>query len=303
MTEIIRLDTEKNNERTTDIDILSTEEILQKINAEDQSVAKVVEKCIPKISILVDKIVERIRIGGRLFYIGAGTSGRLGILDAAECPPTYGVDNNLVIGVIAGGNDAMFVAQEGAEDSMELPVVDLSSYHFCEKDVLIGLAASGRTPYVIGGLKFGQEVGALTAAISCVTNAEISKYAECSIEAVTGAEVIMGSTRMKAGTAQKLILNMISTSVMIKLGKVYKNYMVDLKPTNQKLVIRSKNMIRTLTGVSQEKADLLYEESGHNVKKALIMEIMNVDRNSAEGALEKANGHIKSAIQILGGEI
>ena len=149
MTEIIRLDTEKNNERTTDIDILSTEEILQKINAEDQSVAKVVEKCIPKISILVDKIVERIRIGGRLFYIGAGTSGRLGILDAAECPPTYGVDNNLVIGVIAGGNDAMFVAQEGAEDSMELPVVDLSSYHFCEKDVLIGLAASGRTPYVI----------------------------------------------------------------------------------------------------------------------------------------------------------
>ena len=197
----------------------------------------------------------------------------------------------------------MFVAQEGAEDSVELPVVDLSSYQFCEKDVLIGLAASGRTPYVIGGLKFGREIGALTAAISCVTNAEISKYADYSIEAVTGAEVIMGSTRMKAGTAQKLILNMISTSVMIKLGKVYKNYMVDLKPTNQKLVIRSKNMIRTLTGVSQEQADLLYEESGHNVKKALIMEIMNVDRNTAENALEKCNGHIKSAIQLLGGEI
>ena len=272
MTDLIKLDTEKNNQRTIDIDILSTQEILQKINDEDQTVASIVSKSIPKISALVDQIVERMQKGGRLFYIGAGTSG-------------------------------MFIAQEGAEDSLELARGDLSQYQINENDTVIGLAASGRTPYVIGGLRYAREIGALTGAISCVQNAEISKFADYPIEAVTGAEAIMGSTRMKAGTAQKLILNMISTSVMIKLGKVYKNYMVDLKPTNKKLVVRSKNMIRTLTGVDDELAEKLYEESGHNVKKALIMEIMDVDRQTAEEALMKGNGHIKRAIQVLGGDI
>lgn len=303
MTDLIELDTEKNNQRTIDIDILSTQEILQKINDEDQTVASIVSKSVPQISALVDQIVDRMQKGGRLFYIGAGTSGRLGVLDAAECPPTYGVDKGLVVGIMAGGDNAMFIAQEGAEDSLELARGDLSQYQINENDTVIGLAASGRTPYVIGGLRYAREIGALTGAISCVQNAEISKFADYPIEAVTGAEAIMGSTRMKAGTAQKLILNMISTSVMIKLGKVYKNYMVDLKPTNKKLVVRSKNMIRTLTGVDDELAEKLYEESGHNVKKALIMEIMDVDRQTAEEALMKGNGHIKRAIQVLGGDI
>ena len=179
----------------------------------------------------------------------------------------------------------------------------MAYYNLSEKDSVIGLAASGRTPYVLGGLRYARQVGALTGTISCVKNAEISKAADYPIEAVTGAEAIMGSTRMKAGTAQKLILNMISTSVMIKLGKVYQNYMVDVKPTNKKLVVRSKNMIRTLTGVDEERAEQLYEASGHNVKKALIMEIMNVDKETAEVALSKGDGHIKRAIQYLGGDV
>ena len=204
---------------------------------------------------------------------------------------------------MAGGDNAMFTAQEGAEDSLELAAKDLAYYNLSEKDSVIGLAASGRTPYVLGGLRYARQVGALTGSISCVKNAEISEAADYPIEAVTGAEAIMGSTRMKAGTAQKLILNMVSTSVMIKLGKVYQNYMVDVKPTNKKLVVRSKNMIRTLTGVDEERAEQLYEASGHNVKKALIMEIMNVDKETAEVALSNGDGHIKRAIQYLGGDV
>ncbi len=202
MTDLIKLDTEKNNQRTIDIDILSTQEILQKINDEDQTVASIVSKSVPQISALVDQIVDRMQKGGRLFYIGAGTSGRLGVLDAAECPPTYGVDKGLVVGIMAGGDNAMFIAQEGAEDSLELARGDLSQYQINENDTVIGLAASGRTPYVIGGLRYAREIGALTGAISCVQNAEISKFADYPIEVVTGAEAIMGSTRMKAGTAR-----------------------------------------------------------------------------------------------------
>ena len=303
MIDLIKLDTEKNNHRTIDIDAVSTEEILRKINNEDKTIASIVEESIEDISSLVEQIVTRMKVGGRLFYIGAGTSGRLGVLDAAECPPTYGVDKGLVVGIMAGGDNAMFTAQEGAEDSLELAAKDLAYYNLSEKDSVIGLAASGRTPYVLGGLRYARQVGALTGTISCVKNAEISEAADYPIEAVTGAEAIMGSTRMKAGTAQKLILNMVSTSVMIKLGKVYRNYMVDVKPTNKKLVVRSKNMIRTLTGVDEERAEQLYEASGHNVKKALIMEIMNVDKETAEVALSNGDGHIKRAIQYLGGDV
>lgn len=303
MIDLIKLDTEKNNHRTIDIDAVSTEEILRKINNEDKTIASIVEESIEDISSLVEQIVTRMKVGGRLFYIGAGTSGRLGVLDAAECPPTYGVDKGLVVGIMAGGDNAMFTAQEGAEDSLELSAKDLAYYNLSEKDSVIGLAASGRTPYVLGGLRYARQVGALTGSISCVKNAEISEAADYPIETVTGAEAIMGSTRMKAGTAQKLILNMISTSVMIKLGKVYKNYMVDVKPTNKKLVVRSKNMIRTLTGVDEDRAEQLYEASGHNVKKALVMEIMNVDKETAEGALINGDGHIKRAIQYLGGDV
>ena len=296
MTDLIKLDTEKNNQRTIDIDILSTQEILQKINDEDQTVASIVSKSIPKISALVDQIVERMQKSGRLFYIGAGTSGRLGVLDAAECPPTYGVDKGLVVGIMAGGDNAMFIAQEGAEDSLELARGDLSQYQINENDTVIGLAASGRTPYVIGGLRYAREIGALTGAISCVQNAEISKFADYPIEAVTGAEAIMGSTRMKAGTAQKLILNMISTISMIGIGKVYNNLMVDVKPTNEKLVERSKRIIMQATDCTYEEAEEKFIEADQDVKLAIVMLLTDCAAEEGKTKLVRANGFVKNTL-------
>lgn len=239
--------TENRNINTMDIDKISTVEMLEKINNEDKNVPLAVKKEIPQIAELIEKAVERMRKGGRIIYIGAGTSGRLGVLDASECPPTYGVEPELVQGVIAGGEEAMFKAKEGAEDSEELAVLDLKERNLNKKDIVIGIAASGRTPYVIGALKFAKENGALTASISCNKNSPIAKEADIEIAPVVGAEVVTGSTRMKSGTAQKLVLNMISTGVMIKLGKVYENLMVDVKATNAKLVERSKKIVMEAT--------------------------------------------------------
>ncbi|MEG0541557.1 MAG: N-acetylmuramic acid 6-phosphate etherase, partial [Angelakisella sp.] len=222
------LETEQRNQATLDIDTMSTIEVLHVINQEDQSVALSVSKVLPSIANLIDEAYERMKRGGRIIYIGAGTSGRLGVLDASECPPTYGVEPTVVQGIIAGGFGALLKAKEGAEDDLLLAQSDLKSLNLNENDTVIGLAASGRTPYVIGGLRYANEVGAYTAAISCVNNAKISAHARTKIEAVVGPEVITGSTRMKAGTAQKLILNMVSTSLMIKYGKVYKNLMIDV---------------------------------------------------------------------------
>lgn len=292
-----KLNTEQQNPNTVDIDSCSTEEILIKINNEDQKIADVVKHQISAITALVDASYKAVKNGGRIIYIGAGTSGRLGILDASECPPTYGVSAELVQGIIAGGEKAIFSAQEGAEDSFEQCIEDLNDRNLSSKDIVIGLAASGRTPYVIGALKYANSIGAMTGSVCCVENAEISNYAKYPVEVVTGPEVVTGSTRMKAGTAEKLVLNMISTATMIKLGKVYHNYMVDVQPTNIKLEKRACNMIKTLLEINDEEAQKLFIESGKNVKTAIIMNIMKLDKVNAQKVLEKADGHISKTIK------
>lgn len=294
---LLKLNTEQQNPNTVDIDSCSTEEVLFKINSEDQKIADVVKEQIPAITKLVDAAYHAVKNGGRIIYIGAGTSGRLGILDASECPPTYGVSSELVQGVIAGGEKAIFSAQEGAEDSAVQCVEDLKERNLSSKDIVIGLAASGRTPYVIGALEYANSIKAETGSVCCVENAEISKYAHYPVEVVTGPEVVTGSTRMKAGTAEKLVLNMISTATMIKMGKVYHNYMVDVQPTNIKLEKRACNMIKTILNITDDEAQKLFIESGKNVKTAIIMHSMKLDRKGAQEALEQADGHISKTLK------
>lgn len=296
---LIKLDTEKRNYDTESIDKLPTIEVVKLINNEDKKVAFIVEKELEQIASAIDLVYEQIKLGGRLIYIGAGTSGRLGILDAAECPPTYGINFDLVQGIIAGGKDAIFKAKEGAEDSKKFAVDDLKAIGFNEKDVLIGIAASGRTPYVIGALEYAKEVGAKTISLCCVKNGKISKESNIAIEVVTGPEVITGSTRMKAGTAQKMVLNMISTGVMIKCGKVYGNFMVDLKPTNNKLVERAKLIIMESTGCERETAEKFFYKASENVKLAIFMILSGLEKNDAIEILEKNEGRISKAIDSI----
>lgn len=296
---LIKLDTEKRNYDTESIDKLPTIEVVKLINNEDKKVAFIVEKELEQIASAIDLVYEQIKLGGRLIYIGAGTSGRLGILDAAECPPTYGINFDLVQGIIAGGKDAIFKAKEGAEDSKKFAVDDLKAIGFNEKDVLIGIAASGRTPYVIGALEYAKEVGAKTISLCCVKNGKISKESNIAIEVVTGPEVITGSTRMKAGTAQKMVLNMISTGVMIKCGKVYGNFMVDLKPTNNKLVERAKLIIMESTGCERETAEEFFYKASENVKLAIFMILSGLEKNDAIEILEKNEGRISKAIDSI----
>ncbi len=297
MLNLDKLLTEKRNPFTLNIDKVSTLEMCFLINEEDKKVSSAVRDILPQIAEVVDKIVLRLSKGGRLFYIGAGTSGRLGILDAVECPPTYDTDPELVQGIIAGGYQAIFKAQEGAEDSLCLAAEDLKQKELTEKDCVVGIAASGRTPYVIGGLQYANSINALTVSISCSPDSLIEKEAKYSICALTGAEAITGSTRMKAGTAQKMILNMISTCTMIKLGKVYSNLMVDVKASNKKLEERARNIIMQATGCSYEKAaDTLIQTQG-KVKTAIIMILTGKDRISSEKLLSENNGFIASAIK------
>lgn len=244
------------------LDKMSVKELLEGINNEDKTVPYAVEKAIPQIEALVSHIVPRMKEGGRLFYIGAGTSGRLGVVDASECPPTFGVPFDLVVGLIAGGDGAIRKAVENAEDDIEQAWKDLMEYDVNELDTLVGIAASGRTPYVIGGLNKARENGLLTGSISCNSDSEISKAAEYPIEAIPGPEFVTGSTRMKSGTAQKLILNMISTSVMIQLGRVRGNIMVDMQLSNNKLVVRAENMVMKELGVEREEAEALLQVHG-----------------------------------------
>ncbi len=246
----------------------STLEILTNINKEDQTVGLAVEKVIPQVQAFVNQAVEKMKAGGRLFYIGAGTSGRLGVLDASECPPTFGVSFDVVVGIIAGGDSAIRKAVENAEDNVTQAWKDLEAFKVTKNDVLVGIAASGRTPYVIGGLKSANEAGLLTACIVCNTGGPIAANAKHPIEVIVGPEYLTGSTRMKAGTAQKLVLNMISTTLMIKLGKVKGNKMVDMQLTNNKLVNRGINMIIAETGVSKEMAEQLLNKCG-SVRKAV----------------------------------
>lgn len=293
------LDTEKRNINTMNLDELSTVEIIEKINQEDKKIADCVEPAIPKIGEAVDFAVESIKRGGRLIYIGAGTSGRLGILDASECPPTYGVPFDMVTGIMAGGDKAMRKAIEGAEDSKELAVNDLKKLELSKKDTLVGLAASGRTPYVIGGLEYAKSLGAKTVAVSCVRGAKISKICDVPIEVVVGAEVVTGSTRMKAGTAQKMVLNMISTTTMVKIGKVYQNLMVDVAATNEKLRVRALNIVSEATGTDKEIAKKLLEDSGYDVKAAIVMGISGADAIKARQTLKENELNVSATIKSL----
>jgi len=290
---IENLTTERQNPQTLHLDELSIREACRLMNEEDAQVAKAVGEELPSIEKVIEKVIEAFRKGGRLIYIGAGTSGRLGVLDAAECVPTFGVEPTMVVGLIAGGQKAMLTAVEGAEDSLDLAEEELRQIQLAKNDVVIGIAASGRTPYVIGGLRYAQEVGAVTCSLSCNKEALISKEAQLAIEVDCGPEFLTGSTRLKAGTAQKLILNMISTISMIGIGKVYGNLMVDVQPTNQKLVERAKRIIMSATEVSYEIAEEFYEKADHNVKAAIVMILTGSSRKKALEKLQAADGFIR----------
>lgn len=288
--------TEQRNTATNNIDQLSTIDMVSLINEQDKRVPLAVEKALPSIAAAVDEITTHIRQGGRLFYMGAGTSGRLGILDAVECPPTFGVDFDLVQGIIAGGNEAIFRAKEGAEDSPELAVKDLQSCGFTKNDVLVGIAASGRTPYTLGGLQYARSIGATAISVTCSPNSPMSAEADISICATPGPEVITGSTRLKAGTAQKMILNMLSTGTMIKLGKVYGNLMVDVKATNLKLAERARRIVMDATGCSRDEALKALDLAGGKAKLAILMLLTGMDAENAQKKLSEVNGHIAKAL-------
>ena len=289
--------TEGINPDTVNIDRVSTYNMLTMINEEDKKVAFAVEKVKESIAKAVDLTAERLLKGGRLIYMGAGTSGRLGVLDASECPPTFGVDFDLVKGIIAGGNSAIFKAAEGAEDSEELGKKDLINLNIKKEDVVCGIAASGRTPYVIGGMKYGKEVGAGVLSITMNSESEMASIADIDISIMVGPEVIMGSTRMKAGTAQKMVLNMISTGTMIKLGKVYGNLMIDLQASNDKLVARAKRILILATGVSLEEAEKVLNETSYDVKLSIVMIKTGLDKKLCIKLLENNRGYVQKAIE------
>lgn len=296
--EIKNLLTEQRNPVSMDIDAKNTIEILKIINDEDKKVPYSVEKEIPYIAQAVEFVVESFKQGGRLLYFGAGTSGRLGIVDAAECPPTFGTPHEMVQGYIAGGRDAVFVAQEGAEDKEENGAHDVIKANVCSKDTVIGIAASRRTPYVVGAVKKAKELGAKTVFITTNPRKDFNiKEVDVAICPEVGPEVIMGSTRMKSGTAQKLVLNMISTAAMIRIGKVYENMMIDLQMTNQKLVERSKRILMIITGVSYEEAEKYLKEAKGNVKTALVMILAKVTYDEAVQRLKLSDGFVRKAIE------
>lgn len=288
-----KLTTEKRNERSMNLDTLSTEQVIRLMNEEDAVVPKAIEQIVPTIAKAVDAITARFKKNGRLIYVGAGTSGRLGVLDAVECVPTFGVSPEKVVGVIAGGDRAMYRAVEGAEDSPTLGQQDLVALSLTKEDVVVGIAASGRTPYVIGALTYANEVGAETIALSCNQDAEISAFANIAIEVIVGAEVLTGSTRLKAGTAQKLVLNMLSTASMIGIGKVYNNLMVDVQPTNEKLRVRAVRIIQQATECTEEQAQEAFEQSGEQVKIAIVMILFDQTKEQAEETLVQNQGFIR----------
>ena len=296
MIELEKLSTEENNLNSKDIELQDSLEIVRRINEEDKKVAFCVEKELGSISRLIDAILSRYEKETRIIYIGAGTSGRLGILDASECPPTYGVSFEKVQGIIAGGNEAIFKAKENAEDNPELGKQDLLNINLTENDVVIGLAASGRTPYVLGAIEYANSIGAITGSITCSKSSDLSKVSQYPIEAPVGAEIVTGSTRMKAGTAQKMILNMISTTIMIKLGKVFSGYMVDVKTSNQKLIERAKRIIMKTANCDYEKASDTLKKSGNDVKTAIVMILLNIDKDMAAEKLNQCDENVAKII-------
>ncbi|MBS9429248.1 N-acetylmuramic acid 6-phosphate etherase [Photorhabdus akhurstii] len=291
--------TESRNPASTNIDTLPTLEMLKLINDEDKKVALAVEQTLPKVAETVDKIAEAFRQGGRLIYIGAGTSGRLGILDASECPPTYGAKPEQVVGLIAGGHQAILSAVENAEDNQQLGVNDLQALNFNAKDVLVGIAASGRTPYVLGAMAYAKSVGATVACISCNPESPMTQAADIAITPIVGPEIVTGSSRMKAGTAQKLILNMLTTGAMIRIGKVYSNLMVDVEATNAKLVERQKNIVMAATECNREQAEQALTECDGHCKTAIVMILAGVSAQQAKALLEKHHGFIRPTISAV----
>jgi N-acetylmuramic acid 6-phosphate etherase len=291
------LTTEQGHPASERLDQLSTPDILSLMNAADSQVLAAVSHEIPRIALAVDAIAAALERGGHLVYIGAGTSGRLGVLDASECPPTFNVPKDLVRGIIAGGEPALTQASEASEDDPEAAARDLMASGFGSGDVLIGISASGRTPYVLGAIAKARELGAATCGISCTPDSELSRAVDFPIEPVPGPEVLTGSTRLRAGTATKLVLNMISTAVMIRLGYVYGNLMVNVQPTNRKLEDRARRIIQSAAGVSYQRAAELLEESGRSVRVAIVMEKRGVDRQEAERLLAAARGRIAVALE------
>jgi N-acetylmuramic acid 6-phosphate etherase len=289
--------TEQPNPRTTDIDQLSSLEIVTRINDEDATVALAVRQALPDVAKAVDGIAERLSSGGRLFYVGAGTSGRLGVLDAAECVPTFSVDPELVQGIIAGGETALIHSVEGAEDDRNAARAELLARGLWERDAVVGIAASGRTPYVLGALAIAREVGALTVGIACNVPSPVLETAQIAIGLPVGPEVIAGSTRLKAGTAQKMVLNMISTATMIKLGKVYGNLMVDLKVTNVKLAERARRFVAQVANVSEEDAGGLLAQTNNEVKTAIVVQRRGVSPDEARRLLKEAGGRLREVIE------
>jgi len=290
--------TEQRNPASINLDQLSIAESIQLMNDQDKKVPQAIEKSLPQIETLIAAVIKSFKNDGRLIYMGAGTSGRLGILDAVECVPTFGTPPEMVVGVIAGGETAIKDSVEGAEDSKELAHKDLKELNLTEKDIVVGIAASGRTPYVIGGLEYANEVGAQTGAISNNENTKISEAADYPVEIITGPEVLTGSTRLKAGTSQKLVLNMISTISMVKIGKAYENLMVDVQATNEKLVDRSNRIVVEATGVDYEEAERVLKEA-ETVKVAIVMILADATKAAADEALKAADGFVRDAIKRL----
>lgn len=297
MVELQKIATEQRNPNTMNIDTLSTLDMVNLINREDHRVADAVGEVTDKIAQAVDVIAEKLAAGGRLIYCGAGTSGRLGILDAVECPPTYSTDPETVQALMAGGYGAIFKAVEGAEDSKELGVEDMKNIHFSRKDVLVGIAASGRTPYVRGCMEYAKQLGAPTVAVTCCPGSELDQFADIGIAPAPGPEVVTGSTRMKSGTAQKMVLNMLSTGAMIKLGKVYGNLMVDVKPSNEKLIRRCVTIVCSAAECTEAEATKALEECDYRPKVAIVMVLRGVNAETACVMLQKAEGRIAKVLE------
>ena len=297
MIDLSKLITEERNPATLNLDEMSPLEIVTAMNREDYHVVDAVGKVLPEVSQAITMCTESLMCGGRIIYMGAGTSGRLGLLDAVECPSTFGVSHEMVVGLLAGGDKAFIKAVEGAEDSCSLGANDLKKIGANRKDTVIGLAASGRTPYVIHGLRYAREIGCKTVAIACNKDSLVGKEAELAIEPISGPEVLTGSTRLKSGTAQKMILNMISTGSMIGIGKVYQNLMIDVMQTNEKLIVRAENIVMTATKCNREVAKEALQKAGGSVKVAVTMILLNCDTEKVRECLDAADGHIRCALQ------
>jgi N-acetylmuramic acid 6-phosphate etherase len=295
--DLARLETEARNPHTSELDRLSTSDLVVALHRENAAVLDAVAAVLPQVAQVVDRVAERLGCGGRLFYVGAGTSGRLGVLDASECPPTFGIEPDRVQGIIAGGPQALTTSIEGAEDSEEVGAQDLRLRGVEARDIVVGIAASGRTPYVVGALDAARAAGAATAAVVNVSGSELSRHADITLAAVTGPEALTGSTRLKAGTAQKLILNLITTAAMVRLGKVYGNLMVDVRATNVKLRDRAARIVMAAAEADRERAEAALRQCDWHCKTAIVM--LRLDVNSAEAArrLETAGGWVRAALE------